>query len=90
VVPANFADAHYDAAIADLRRTLDRSRQTLDPETILVLEQNLGAIDHAIDQCRRALSADPANLYLNEHLAESRQRKLVLLREASALAAAGR
>jgi anti-sigma factor RsiW len=89
VTPANFADAHYDAAIADLQRTLDAARSQLDPETIAVIEQNLGAIDRAIDQCRRALAADPANLYLNEHLAQSRQRKLVLLRQASALASAG-
>ena len=84
VTPANFADTRYDEAVADLQRTLDAGRSKLDPETVRVLEDNLGAIDRAIDQCRRALAADPANMYLNEHLAESRQRKLVLLRQASA------
>jgi anti-sigma factor RsiW len=89
VTPANFADTHYDQAVADLQRALEAGRARLDPETIHVLEQNLGAIDQAIDQCRRALAADPANLYLNEHLADARQQKLVLLRQASALASAG-
>ncbi|MEP6917492.1 MAG: zf-HC2 domain-containing protein [Acidobacteriota bacterium] len=89
VTPANFADTQYDRAVTDLQRALDVGRAGLDPETIRVLEQNLGAIDHAIDQCRRALASDPANLYLNEHLAEARQQKLVLLRQASALASAG-
>ncbi|HEY7058332.1 MAG TPA: hypothetical protein VH458_17495, partial [Vicinamibacterales bacterium] len=57
----------------------------LDPETVRILEANLQAIDQAIDQSRRALEADPANIYLYNHLAEARQRKLALLRRASAL-----
>jgi len=78
VVPANFADKHYDAAIAELEQTLDAGRKSLDPETIRVLEENLAAIDRAIDQCRLALATDPANVYLNTHLADARQRKLLL------------
>jgi len=86
-VPANFSNRHYDEAIADLLRTLDAERPQLDPETVRVLEKNLAAIDEAIAQCRHALQADPSNVYLNTHLADSRQRKLVLLRRATALAA---
>lgn len=89
VVPANFADKHYDAAIAELERTLDAGRKGLDRETIRVLEENLAAIDRAIDQCRLALATDPANVYLNTHLADARQRKLLLLRRATALATKG-
>jgi len=89
VTPANFADKHYDAAIAELERTLDEGRKSLDPETVRVLEQNLAAIDRAIDQSRRALESDPSNVYLNTHLADARQRKLVLLRRATALATKG-
>jgi hypothetical protein len=54
-----------------------------------VLEENLAAIDRAIDQSRRALAADPANVYLNTHLASARQQKIALLRRASALATMG-
>jgi anti-sigma factor RsiW len=89
ITPANFADKHYDAAIAELERTLDEGRKSLDPETVRVLEQNLAAIDRAIDQCRRALESDPSNVYLNTHLADARQRKLVLLRRATALTTKG-
>jgi putative zinc finger protein len=89
VTPANFADKHYDAAVAELERTLDEGRKSLDPETVRVLEQNLAAIDRAIDQCRRALASDPSNVYLNTHLADARQRKLLLLRRATALATKG-
>ena len=89
VTLANFADKHYDQAIADLEQTLAVGRTKLDPETVLVLEENLRAIDRAIDQCRRALSGDPANVYLNGHLADARQRKLTLLRKANALATMG-
>jgi Putative zinc-finger len=87
VRPANFSDAFYDDAISDLEQTLNEGRAKLDPETVRVLEENLNAIDRAIDQCRRALADDPANVYLNTHMAEARQRKLALLRRATALAA---
>jgi hypothetical protein len=56
---------------------------------VRVLEDNLGAIDRAIEQSRQALGADPANLFLNTHLAAARQRKLALLRSATALATKG-
>jgi tetratricopeptide (TPR) repeat protein len=85
VTPASFADPRYDEAIADLERTLESGRTKLDPETVRVIEANLGAIDHAIDQCRQALATDPANVYLNTHLAEARQRKLTLLRRVTGL-----
>ena len=86
ITPANFADPQYDRAVADLERTLEVGRGRLDPETIRVLEANLQAIDRAIEQSQQALEADPANMFLNAHLATARQRKLALLRRASALA----
>jgi anti-sigma factor RsiW len=85
VAAVSIVDPRYDEAINDLQQTLDAGRSQLDPETVRILESNLAAIDHAIDQSRRALDADPANSYLHNHLAEARQRKLALLRRASAL-----
>jgi tetratricopeptide (TPR) repeat protein len=85
-VPASLADPRYDEAIADLEQALNAGRGDLDPATIKVLEANLAAIDKAIEQSQQALTADPANLYLNTHLADARQRKLALLRRAAALA----
>ena len=85
VVPANFADGAYEDAIADLQRTLEAGRSRLDEQTVQVLETNLAAIDRAIAQCRDALRHDPANVYLHTYLAESRARKLELLRHATAI-----
>ena len=75
----------YAAAVADLERVLAGGRGQLDTTTIRVIEQNLAAIDQAIAQAQRALEADPANLYLNTHLAETMRRKLELLRQAATL-----
>ena len=81
-------DADYDQAVSDLEKALDAGRSRLDPETVSILEENLRTIDQAIDQARKALRNDPANAYLNSHFAASRNRKLALLRRASALAMA--
>lgn len=83
-----FADANYDQAVADLEQMLESNRRRLDPETVRILETNLQTIDQAIEQSRKALRADPANVYLNNHFAASRNRKIALLRRASALAMA--
>lgn len=89
VLPANFADAQYEAAVADLERILQEERDRLDPRTVMVIERNLRAIDVAIRQARAALDADPANPYLNSHLADARRHKLDLLRRAASLSTGG-
>lgn len=85
VVSTALIDPRYDEAIADLEQALDAGRAQLDPATVKIIEANLAAIDKAIDESQRALSEDPANMYLNTHLADARQRKLALLRRATAL-----
>ena len=79
---ANFADAQFDQAVADLEKVLVDRRDELDPRTVLVIERNLAAIDQAIREARTALDADPANTFLNSHLADARRKKLELLRQA--------
>ena len=83
VTTVSFADAQFDAAVADLERVLRQQRDTLNPRTVQVLERNLQIIDDAIREARAALDADPANALLNTHLASARQRKLNLLRRAA-------
>ena len=83
--PSNSASQSYAAAVADLERVLAGGRGQLDTTTVRVIEQNLAAIDRAIAQAQQALMADPANLYLNTHLAETMRRKLDLLRQAATL-----
>ena len=82
---ASFADEQYDAAVSDLERVLVEQGDRLDPQTVMVIERNLRTIDEAIRQARAALDADPANTYLNSHLADARRRKLDLLRQAALL-----
>ena len=78
----------YDGAVADLEHVLAEGRGRLDTATVRVIERNLAAIDSAIAQAQRAVAADSANLYLNSHLAATRQRKLELLRQAASLVSA--
>lgn len=89
VVNANFADAQFNAAVSDLEQILRDERDRLDPRTVLVIERNLKAIDVAIQEARMALNDDPANAYLNSHLADARRRKLDLLRHAATLSVGG-
>ena len=89
IVQANFADAQFNAAVTDLETILREERGRLDPRTVLIIERNLTAIDAAINEARMALNDDPANPYLNSHLADARRRKLDLLRTATTLASAG-
>lgn len=89
IVQANFADVQFNAAVSDLERILRDDRDRLDPRTVLIIERNLKAIDAAINEARMALNDDPANPYLNSHLADARRRKLDLLRHATTLASAG-
>jgi hypothetical protein len=80
---ANFADAQYDEAVADLEKILVDLRDELNPQTVMVIERNLASIDQAIREARAALDGDPANTFLNSHLAEARRKKLDLLRRAT-------
>jgi len=89
IVQANFADAQFNAAVTDLEQILRSDRDRLDPRTVLIIERNLKAIDAAINEARMALNDDPANPYLNSHLADARRRKLDLLRHATTLVIAG-
>jgi hypothetical protein len=89
IVQANFADAQFNAAVDDLEQILRDERDRLDPRTVLIIERNLKAIDAAINEARMALNDDPANPYLNSHLADARRRKLDLLRTATTLASTG-
>ncbi len=82
------ANPRYAAAVASLERVLAQGRSRLDTATVRVIEKNLGIIDRAIRDAQSALAADPANSYLNLHLAEEMRRKLELLRQAAALAGA--
>jgi anti-sigma factor RsiW len=72
-------------ALAGLEKTFESRRDSLDPETVRVLDENLALLDRAIDDCRRALADDPSNPYVSAHLADLREQKLALLGRAATL-----
>jgi hypothetical protein len=78
----------YDDAVAQLQGIIEERRAELDSVTVRVIEENLAAIDRAIDEARDALAADPANGYLSQHLAATMRRKVDLLRRAATTASA--
>jgi anti-sigma factor RsiW len=77
--------AQYSDALRSLEQALATERDNLDPVTVAILEENLRAIDAAITEARGALSRDPGNLYLNQHLENTMKKKIQLLRTATAL-----
>jgi hypothetical protein len=77
---SELAGPEYDAAVADLERTLAEGRGRLAPATIEILEKYLAIIDRAIEDARNAIAEDPANLYLTNYLTDTMKRKLDLLR----------
>ena len=89
VIPAGLpdkAEQSFDTAVRELEQALAAGRSRLSPKTVTILERNLARIDVAIEEARAALEADPANAYLNAHLANTMQQKLLLLQQANALA----
>ena len=64
-------------------RLLTYSRQTLDPATVRVLEENLRIIDRALTEARAALRSDPGNPVLEELLLATHRKRLDLLRGAA-------
>lgn len=72
--------------LASLEDALAAARNVLDPNTVRVLERNLGIIEQAIQDSQRALAQDPENDFLVEHLQRVYERKLEYLREAARIA----
>jgi len=83
--PVRSVDADYAGAIRELNESLAEHRGQLDPTTVAKVEASLHVIDLAIEEARQALAADPSNLTLHDLLAASYERKVELLRRASAL-----
>ncbi len=71
------------ATNAALLAELEARSGEIDPALLVVVRENLAAIDVAIEQVRLALETDPNNADLAENLAYVYQRKLDLLRQAS-------
>ncbi len=80
------AQAEYDQATAALTSALALERDRLRPETVALLERNLGVIDAAIRESRDALARDPGNVELRGLVASAARAKVELLRWATRVA----
>jgi anti-sigma factor RsiW len=68
--------------LAILEDVMASATSVLDPNTVRVLERNLGVIEQAIADSREALLQDPGNAFLVQHLERMYRRKLVYLQDA--------
>ena len=73
--------ADLASELATLEEVLEVARGTLDPNTVRVLERNLGVIEQAIADSRQALELDPGNAFLTQHLERMYRRKLTYLED---------
>lgn len=75
------AEKHYENAIAGLEQIVEKEREeeTLDPEVMAVLTENLNLIEQAIGESRAAASQDPSSVVARESLLEALRSKLSLL-----------
>ncbi len=80
------ASEGLSAELKVLEESLAGVSASLDPETVRVLQKNLGVIERAIEDLRRALALDPANEFLGAHLERAYQRKLSYLKDATEIA----
>lgn len=69
--------------LAALEGVLDEASARLDPNTVRILEKNLGVIERAIEESVRALEVDPSNAFLRDHLERAYREKADFLREAA-------
>lgn len=72
-------------AVTELQQILEVGRGQLDSTTVRIIEMNLAIIDRAIEQAQQAVAVDPANGYLQDHLAATMQQKLALMRQVADL-----
>lgn len=70
----------YDQEIALLDRLVHTRRESLDPKTVAIIEQNLEIIDKAITESRAALAKDPKSPLLSNQLDNVLGSKVELLR----------
>jgi hypothetical protein len=70
----------YDREIALLDSVVHTRRESLDPKTVQIIEQNLRIIDRAIAESRAALAKDPRSPLLTNRLDNVLGSKVELLR----------
>ncbi len=78
-------EARYQQAALELDDLYQRVRDSLTPDTRLVLERNLAVIERALGEARSALRADPANRTLEAIVVGAWRRKIEFLERAASI-----
>jgi hypothetical protein len=81
------AGSDFRLARSQLLEALEQRRDSLSPETIAVVDQNLGLIDSAIANITEALANDPGNQMLSDRLTTAYRQQIELLQKATRLPA---
>jgi anti-sigma factor RsiW len=79
------AEARYMQAAVQLSTLYSRRRDSLSPQTRVVLERNLATIEKALGEARDALDRDPANPALEAVVLAAYRQKVDFLQRASSL-----
>ncbi len=90
-VSTELAQAHaaFETARVQLIAALEARRGSLSPQTLEVVDHNLGIIDEAIANIRAAMETDPGNTELPALLVAIYRQEIDLLRQAAQLPARG-
>jgi len=78
-------EARYQQAALELDGLYQRVRDSLAPDTRVVLERNLAVIERALGEARAALRADPANRTLEAIVVSAWRRKIDFLERAASI-----
>lgn len=78
-------EARYEQAALAVAGLYEQARDSLAPETRLVLERNLAVIERALGEAREALRSDPANRTIEAMVVAAYRRKIDFLERAAAL-----
>ncbi len=75
----------YEQAAMELEEIITQGRHVLSPETVHVLEENLRAVEGAVEETRTALAADPESQTLAQLLMDNMRIRLDVLRRAASM-----
>jgi hypothetical protein len=85
-IELRLAAEHYERAITALEGLAAEDRTRIDPAVAQVVERNLGLIDLAIADSRKALQGQPGSLVAQASLFDAYRQKVALLQDLIAMA----
>ncbi|NIA12738.1 MAG: hypothetical protein GWP08_01565 [Nitrospiraceae bacterium] len=75
------AESEYVSARAELLAAIDERKDSLTPETLVAVEENLRVIDQAVSEIRAAMATDPQDPRLADMLMATREKEMDFLQQ---------